>query len=165
MISHRVTTVALALGLCACQPASSPSLEGAWRVLQVQLVGPDGTATVLPHQESLFLFTGDHYSMTYTFGPAPSPPYAERWKPSPEEKLARFGSLIMNGGTYRITGDRIVARPAVAVAPEFISGEGHFHYRFIADTLELTWDQSIAFDGLPYPSGGTVTRFRLARIQ
>jgi hypothetical protein len=58
-----------------------------------------------------------------------------------------------------------VARPAVAVAPEFVNGEGRMRDRFVADTLELTWGESIAFDGLPYPSGGTVTRFRLARIR
>jgi len=165
MIVRRVTAVVLALGFWACNPVSSPSLEGAWRVLQVQLIGPDGAVTVLPHQESLFLFTGDHYAMVYAFGEAPSPPYAERWRPSVEEKLARFSSMIVNGGSYGISGDRIVARPAVAAAPEFVNGEGRFHFRFEADTLELTWDESIAFDGLPYPSGGTVTRFRLVRIR
>jgi hypothetical protein len=165
MAQRHVTAVVLALGLSACTPASSPSLEGAWRVLQVELIGPDGAVTVLPHQESLFLFTGDHYSMVYAFGEAPSPPYAERWRPSAEEKLARFSSTIVNGGSYRISGDRIVARPAVAAAPEFVNGEGRFRVRFVADTLELTWDESIAFDGLPYPSGGTITRIRLVRIQ
>jgi len=133
--------------------------------MQVELVGPDGDARVLPHQESLFLFTGDHYSMAYAFGDAPSPPYAERWRPSAEEKLSRWNSLIMNGGSYRVVGDQIVARPAVAMAPEFVNGEARFHYRFLADTLELTWDESLAFDGLPYPSGGTITRFRLGRVR
>jgi hypothetical protein len=165
MIAHRVVVSVLLLGLFACHSPSIASLEGAWHVVQVQLIGPDGGVTVLPHQESLFLFTGDHYSMVYAFGTAPSPPYAERWKPSPDEKLSRFGSLIMNGGSYRVTGDRIVGRPIVAMAPEFLNGRAGFGYRFVADTLELTWDESVAFDGLSYPSGGTVTRFRLMRIQ
>ncbi len=165
MIVRCVTIVGLVLGLCACQPPSFGSLEGAWRVLEVQLIGPEGSVTILPHQESLFLFTRDHYSMVYAFGEDPSPPYAERWRPSAEENVARFSSMIVNGGSYRIAEDRIITRPTVAAAPEFVNGEGRFRFRFVADTLELTWDESIAFDGLPYPSGGTVTRFRLVPIR
>ena len=35
--------------------------------------------------------------------------------------------------------------------------------RFSGDTLDLTWERSIAHDGLEYPSGGTVTLLRLLR--
>jgi hypothetical protein len=164
MTARRVTVALLTLGLPSCPAASSLSVEGAWRILRVELLVPDGTVTLLPHQESLVLFTQDHYSMVYAFGTAPAPPYAERWKPRPEEQVARFSSMIVNAGSYRIVGDRVIARPAVAAAPEFVGGEGHFRVRFVADTLELIWDGSIAFDGVPYPSGGAVTRLRLARI-
>ena len=164
MILRRVLAVVMAPWLVGCGSASPPPLEGAWRVAHMELVGLDGAITVLPHQESLVLFAGDYYSIVYAFGDAPAEPYAERWHPSPEEKIARFGSMIVNGGSYRVEGDRIIARPAVAAAPGFVNGEGRFHYRLVADTLELTWDESIAFDGLPYPSGGTVTRIRLVPL-
>ena len=76
MTARRVTAALLILGLSACPAGSSPSLEGAWPILQVELLAPDGTVTLLPHQESLVLCTGDHYSRAYAFGAAPAAPPA-----------------------------------------------------------------------------------------
>jgi hypothetical protein len=68
-----------------------------------------------------------------------------------------------NGGTYQLRGSQIDARPLFALAPEFVGGKGVFSFAFTADTLELKWEHSIAFDGLEYPSRGAVTHLRLVR--
>lgn len=162
-----VALVGLAAVMVACSrqsPGPADALNGTWRLVAMHMVTADGTRVEIPAHESLFIFAHGHYSIMYAFGASASTPYADRWHPSESEKLARFSSVIVNAGSYRLTGSRLDARPLFALAPEFIGGQGLFSYAFTADTLELTWERSIAFDGLEYPSRGTVTLLRLVRV-
>jgi hypothetical protein len=162
----RIAVVAFLVGVVACsgQPASPPDpLNGAWRLVTLHLVFADGKRVEVPSHESLVIFADGYYSVGYAFGEAASVPYAERWHPSDSEKVDRFGSVIVNAGSYRIRDSHLEARPLFALAPEFVDGEGVFSFAFAADTLELTWERSIAFDGLEYPSRGAVTLLRLVR--
>jgi hypothetical protein len=163
------TLIALAgllVGVVACceQSAGPPDpLTGAWRLVAMHLILVDGKRVEAPTHESLFIFADGFYSIGYAFGDGRSVPYAERWHPSDSEKRVRFSSVIVNAGSYRLSGSQLDARPLFALAPEFVGGEGVFSYSFKADTLELTWERSIAFDGLEYPSRGVVTHLRLVR--
>jgi hypothetical protein len=165
----KLTHIALAgllAGVVACseQSAGPPDpLTGAWRLIAMHLIFVDGRKVEVPTHESLFIFADGYYSIGYAFGESRSVPYAERWHPSDSEKMARFSSVIVNAGSYRLNGSQLDARPLFALAPEFVSGEGVFSYAFTADTLELKWERSVAFDGLEYPSRGTVTQLRLVR--
>lgn len=161
-----IVLVGMVVGMTACTEQSAvqaDALDGAWRLVSMQLVAPDEDTVEVSVHESLFIFAGGYYSMGYAFGDERPVTYAERWHPSNSEKVSRFSSMIVNAGTYQLTGAQLVARPLFALAPEFVDGEGHFSYRFAGDTLDLTWERSIAFDGLEYPSGGTVTLLRLVR--
>lgn len=161
-----VAFAALLVGAAACseQSAGPPDpLNGAWRVASMHLVSVDGRSVELPTHENLFIFAGGYYSIGYAFGDSASVPYAQRWHPSDSEKTERFSSVIVNAGSYRLSGSQFQARPLFALAPEFVGGEGVFSYSFSADTLELTWERSIAFDGMEYPSRGAVTHFQLVR--
>ena len=163
-----IAIAGLVVGLFGCseQSASPPDpLNGTWRLATMHLVFADGKRIEVPPHESLFIFADGYYSMGYTFGNSDPVPYAERWHPSDSEKVARFGSVIVNAGSYRLSGSQAYARPLFALAPEFVGGEGVFSYALQADTLDLTWERSIAFDGLEYPSGGTVTLLRLVRAK
>ncbi len=163
----------LLTGLAACsgrerepqhQPALQDPLNGAWRLVTMRLIAADGAGFELPVRESLIIFANGYYSFDYAFGDFAAA-YAERWHPSESEKIARFSSMIVNSGSYRLEGGRMLAKPFFALAPEFVGGEGIFSYAFAADTLELTWERSVAFDGLEYPSRGTVTLLRLVRAE
>jgi len=163
----RLALIGLAAGMLACAaqtPAPKDPLDGAWRLVTMRLIPADGKSFDLPVRESLIIFADGYYSLDYAFGDSAAA-YAERWRPSESEKIARFSSIIVNSGSYRLDGSRIDARPLFALAPEFVGGEGVFSYAFKADTLELTWERSIAFDGLEYPSRGTVTLLRLVRAK
>ncbi len=160
-----LTCLLAALAGCSNNPAAPVDpLNGAWRLAKMSLVLGDGKTVEIPSHESLVLFAGGHYSICYAFGDS-STPYKERWHPSDGEKRSRFSSVIVNSGAYRANGNRIDARPLFALAPEFVGGRGVFSYAFRDDTLELVWEKSIAFDGLEYPSGGTVTRLELVRAE
>ena len=164
-LKHLAFAILLA-GMVACsgQSARPPDpLNGAWRLAAMRLIFADGKNVEVPARESLVIFADGYYSIAYAFGEGSSVPYAERWHASESEKVARFSSIIVNAGSYRLTGSRLDARPLFALAPEFVGGEGVFSYAFAADTLELTWERSIASDGLEYPSGGAVTLLRLVR--
>jgi hypothetical protein len=172
------TVVALLLAASGCAPPSPPAedptapsaqapsatpLEGAWQVVEMRQEYPDGRSQPLHARESFFLFAGSDYSLAWAYGEGPSPLYAERWRPTEEERLARFGSMLVNAGTFEVDGDRIVAHPRFALAPELVGGEVQFRFSFAGDTLTLSWDETISVDGVPYPSGGASTVLRLVR--
>lgn len=166
MNCKHMVLVGMVVGLTACTEQSAvqaDALDGAWRLVSMQLIAADEETVEVSVHESLFIFADGYYSMGYAFGEERPAIYAQRWHPSASEKASRFSSMIVNAGTYEITGSQLVARPLFALAPEFVDGEGHFSYRFAGDTLDLTWERSIAFDRLEYPSGGTVTLLRLVR--
>jgi hypothetical protein len=159
-----LTGIVACVAACSEQSPGPPDpLNGAWRLVAMHVVSADGRDIEVPVRESLFIFADGYYSIAYAFGGGGSVPYTERWHPSDSEKVARFSSVIVNAGSYRLRGSQLEARPLFALAPEFIGGEGVFSYAFAADTLELTWERSIAFDELEYPSRGTVTLLRLVR--
>jgi hypothetical protein len=157
--------VVCVIACCEPSPVRKDPLNGAWGLVSMHLILADGKSIEIPVHESLIIFADGYYSIGYAFGDGGSILYEERWHPSDSEKVARFGSVIVNAGSYRLDGSRIDARPLFALAPEFVDGEGVFSFAFKADTLELTWERSVAFDGLEYPSGGTVTLLRLVRIK
>jgi hypothetical protein len=163
-----IALASLLAGIVACSDRSGgppDPLNGAWRLVAMHLVFADGKSVEIPAHESLFIFANGYYSIGYAFGDRGSVPYAERWHPSDSERMARFSSIIVNAGSYRLSGSRLDAQPLFALAPEFVGGKGVFSYAFKADTLDLTWERSIAFDGLEYPLRGTVTLLRLVRAQ
>jgi len=162
----RIAFAGFMVGLVACseQPADPLTpLNGAWRLVAMHLIFVDGKRVEVPAHESLVIFADGYYSIGYAFGDSASPPYTERWHASDSEKIDRFGSVIVNAGSYRLRGAQLEAHPLFALAPEFVGGEAVFSYAFAADTLELTWERSVALDGLEYPSRGAVTLLRLVR--
>ncbi len=168
MKTMHMALAVLVAGMVACSgqsPSPPDPLNGAWRLVAMHFISEDGKSVEIPAHENLFIFADGYYSIGYAFGDGGSVPYAERWHPSDSEKVARFSSVIVNAGSYRLSGSQLDARPLFALAPEFVGGEGVFSYSFAADTLELTWERSIAFDGLEYPSRGAVTHLRLVRAK
>jgi hypothetical protein len=150
---------------CTEQPSRpSDPLNGAWRLAEMDWISGAGDTVSFATRESFVLFADGYYSIGYAFGSRSLTGYAERWHPTDEEKVARFGSIIVNSGSYRTLGSRIEAKPLFALAPEFVGGRAEFSFTLEGDTLALTWEKSIAFDGLEYPSGGAVTLLRLVRV-
>jgi len=149
--------------VAAAADAPTTPLEGAWQVVEMRQEYPDGRGYPLHPRESFFLFAGSGYSIAWAYGDGPSPLYAERWRPTEEERLARFGSMLVNAGTFEVDGDRMVAHPRFALAPELAGGEVRFRFSFSGDTLRLSWDETYSVDGIPYPSDGASTVLRLVR--
>lgn len=147
-------------------PSASDSLTGLWNLQTSETLAPDGSVTARPIQESFLLFTPEHYSMNWAGGPDPVSSYAEPFRPTEEEALARYGSLLVNAGRYTASGGTLTIEPAFALVPEFISGSGTFTYSFAGDTLQLRWTEIFAADGTPDPltARGYSFRYRFIRV-
>jgi hypothetical protein len=114
-------------------PASGGVLEGAWHVAELK------TADVSAQDPaSVFLFSGNHYSIAYTNSAAPRIPFAKPDAPTDAERVQAFGTIVANSGTYEVAGDTLVIRPVISKNPNYMGGgEDRFVFRAVGDTLWL----------------------------
>ena len=177
MIRRCSFLLALGLATSACQPEAPPGevvedrgaspIAGAWRVVAVEDVTSDGEVTEIPTHESMVLFTDRYYSMAYSYGDHVSLPFAERWTPTDEESLDRFGLIVVNTGIYQITPTSLVTSPLFALTPEFIGGAAEHEYTLEGNLLTLTATSVTSFDdvSLPQTADDAVRILHLERIE
>ena len=125
------------------------SINGVWRVSRIEL-DYESTPNLEP-LSSLIIFTCHHYSMIWMPGNEGMREFAERWTPTDEEKIKRFGELIVNAGRYTVDDRRLEVRPVVARDPDFVNGRMIFDYRWSGDDLVLTWVDEYSFDDVQHP--------------
>lgn len=134
----------------------SKGVVGVWQVTDIGRQNVEGSMTDKPFP-NLFIFTPRHYSMVWVLGA--SEPFAERWKPTDEEKKERFDSMVVNAGTYEIDGATLTAHPMVARIPDFIGGKLICEFHIENDTMRLKFLDEYSFDGVQAPwvaKGGLV---------
>jgi hypothetical protein len=128
---------------------STGELDGVWRLISSETIGPDSTRYPGRTYESLLLISGGYYSMNWAFGPQKSDYFSERFKPTDGEKLARYSSLLVNAGRFELDGGLMTIHPEFAVVPEFVGGMGEFEYSLMGGTLQLVWRRIKSADGIP----------------
>ena len=177
MCKRAFLLLVLFLGVIACGPQApveqvdpvpvlSP-LHGAWRGLDIQTVTATGEVTEVDMQENLLLFTEGYYTIAYSSGDERFPPYAARWAATDEEKVARIDSIVVNGGTYDVTGSTLVMRPQFAITPGFVNGRSEYEYEISGAALTLTLTNVVSSDDIQLPAfadGGRII-YRLARLE
>jgi len=131
----------LASGLVSAQRKSTP-LTGVWRITQVQTKG-EKAATVSGSdvQPSLYIFTGEHYSITQVVGSSARPNLpADPNNGSAAELLAVYGPFAANAGTYEIQGATLTLNMSVAKNPiNMAAGPGNtMSFKIDGKTLTLT---------------------------
>lgn len=151
--------------LLACAPPDMPvqtgsrALDGVWRLELTEVLTPDGQRISRPSHESFLLFAGDYYSMNWAGGESPAPFSAERLRPTDAEKIARYGSVIVNAGRFEMSETELTISPDFALVPEYVGGVGEFDYALVGDTLDLEWHTILSADGVPDPSTAAGVRF------
>lgn len=166
-----LTTVilpALPAGLAGQDPDPSDALHGAWELVASETLAPDGSVIPGSPRESFVFFTPDgHYSMGWASGSEPSPPYAERFRPTDAEALARYRSLVVNAGSYEVIAGRVEIRPRFALVPEYVGGFGALDWSVEGDRLELVWHTIRSVDGVtdPATAEGYRWRYTLERVR
>lgn len=160
-----VVTVALTFTVACRSPepqpraSASPDLDGAWRRVFSETIGPDGTRYPGRIHESFFLISDGFYSMNWAFGPEAADFYSDRFNPTDDEKLARYNTLLVNAGRFDLDGDVLTIHPIFALVPEFIGGLGEFEYTLDGDTLQLVWRRIVSADGIADPNTAAGVRY------
>ena len=150
----------------ACQQtgssgAASPAneLAGVWSLAAVDPGG--GSPLIQPSQPGLYIFADRYYSAVFAPGADPRIKSAISFQPTTEEMVAQYETIIVNAGTYEITGSTVTFRPVIAKSPGFLGGYQVSTFRVEGDTLVLTHDTLFSVDGVsPSDFGGVLTLVR-----
>jgi hypothetical protein len=125
------------------------SIEGVWRVSDISREYNDQSISdPLPSQ---IIFTNSHYSMVWMPIKEAIPAFETRWQPTDEEKLQRFVEIVVNSGTYSLSGSDLRIKPVVARFAEFIGGYIDYRVTWVGDDLILTLIDEVTFDGVRAP--------------
>ena len=76
--------------------------------------------------------------------------------------VAQYETIIVNTGTYEISGSTVTFRPIIAKSPGFVGGHQMSTFRVDGDTLVLTASMLVSVDGVsPSDFGGSLTFVRV----
>ena len=162
MISFRLRPFAASVVLLAliatvsCSPAppadsaaSANPLQGVWSLV-VSDPG-DGSPAIDPSQPGLYIFAEGYYSGVYAPGADLRVPSATTFVPTAEEMVAQYESIIVNTGTYEISGATVTFRPIIAKSPGFVGGQATSEFSIDGDMLTLTGLTVVGADGVSAP--------------
>ena len=151
---------AVLLGLIAtvsCSQAPPPDpaapanpLQGVWSLTASD--PGDGSPVIDPSQPGLYIFVEGYYSAVYAPDAAPRVPAEITFQPTPEEMVAQHESIIVNTGTYEISGSTVTFRPIIAKSPGFVGGQATSEFRIDGDALTLTGRTVVGADGTSAPN-------------
>jgi hypothetical protein len=125
------------------------SIIGSWQVSRIDRDYKD--KPILKPQPSMIIFADKHYSMFWTRGGSSMRGYRDRWVPTDEEKLKRFGEIVVNFGTYVLEGSELKTYPIAAKTPEFIGGIFIYDISWLDGDLVLTMLDEYSYDNVQNP--------------
>ena len=115
---------------------SKNPLIGSWHLQTINYVYADTTYTVDAHQGSL-LIGKSRYSIMYNPSWKARVPFKNLSKPTEDEILAGFRSIVFNSGPYEIIDNVMLALPDIAKVPGFEGGKQY--YRFKIEDNKMTF--------------------------
>ena len=93
----------------------------------------------------------------------------ERWVPTDEEKVQRYGEIVVNSGTYELAGESLMTLfPVVSRVPGFMGGgKLLYEFRVQGDTLWLTSIDEYSSDGIqaPWAASDNGVKLRLSKVE
>ncbi|MEQ8907293.1 ankyrin repeat domain-containing protein [Ekhidna sp.] len=121
-------------------------LIGSWSLKTINYIYADTTYKVDAHQGSL-LVGESRYSIMYNPSWKARVPFENLSKPTDDEILAGFRSIVFNSGPYEIVDDVMLAIPDIAKVPGFEGGKQYYRYKIEGDGMSFRmYDET-------YPSG------------
>ena len=122
----------------------------------------DGSPVIDTSQPGLYIFVEGYYSGVYAPGSEPRVPAEITFQPTPDEMVAQHASIIVNTGTYEISGSTVTFRPIIAKCPGFVGGHATAEFRVVDDMLTLMWREIVGEDGTSVlNTGGSLTLRRV----
>lgn len=124
------------------------SIEGFWKIVEVQTVKSDGTVSRVFPVESQAVFTKKHYSFLWTTQVSKN----RNWAMSDSLKIDRFNQSIVNAGTFDIKDSVLITKASFAMNPMFVNGEAKFNCSMKRDTLILKGLDVVSSDHIQHPA-------------
>lgn len=139
--------LACTICLFAFQQAARLKIDGAWKIVEVQVVKKDGTVTTTLPTESLAFFNKGYYTFCWT-----SQQGTPRvWQQNDSVKLARVNQSIVNAGSYTLDGETLQTKALFALSPMFVNGSATFTCSYKNDTLILSGTSVLSSDNILNP--------------
>ena len=153
--------------LTACQQPPSAELDspanelvGVWSLTAVD--PGNGLPVIEPSQPGLYIFADGYYSAVFAPGSDPRIKSEVSFQPTPDEMVAQYATIIVNTGTYEISGSTVTFRPIIAKSPGFVGGHQMSTFRVEGDILILTQDRLVSGEGVSLPGfTGSLTLVRI----
>lgn len=142
-------SVLLVFSLIPLSAFPDESISGVWRVAKIER--EYSASTNESPEPSQLMFTNSHYSIVWIPVEQGTHAFETRWQPTDQEKLQRYGEIVVNTGTYSVEGSRLRIVPIVARVPEFMGGYIDYEISWNGDNLVLTFMDEVTFDGVRAP--------------
>jgi len=123
------------------------SVDGAWTIVEVQIVKSDSRLTATFPKESEAIFSNNYYSFCWTSNISA----VHTWQMADSVKLKRFDQSIVNTGTFQFKDSILTTKATFALNPMFVNGEAKFKCSFVGDTLVLRGLTVSSSDKIPHP--------------
>jgi len=123
------------------------AIVGVWKLLTVVYVSAEDVTTIDPALPGLFIFTEDHYSMTWMPLKVQQEAYADQWHPNDAEKVQSYNSIVTNTGRYKLSGTELTTYVEVAKTPAFVGGRAVYQCDIDGDEIRLEIKDNVANDG------------------
>lgn len=145
--------------------ATEPTIEGVWKIEEIETVGGPEEGTIIP-QAGILIFTEKYYSSVRDTSVNPRP----LWKttsPSAVEMAESLSTFGADSGPYEINNSTVVFRPSVCDMPNIMSGGSvSFDYQLEADTLTLIFKPGrLVIRGIELAVDYSEERFKLRRLE
>jgi len=139
------------------------SMQGVWRVAEVNIPGPKPQTIVFGEaRPNLTIITPRHYSRVEVQSDGPRPIPADIAKATADELRAVWGPFVAEAGSYEITGAGVVTMtPIVSKSPAAMAAGAFIVYGFKQDGDTIWLTQQKNQNG---PFANPVT-FKLVRVE
>jgi hypothetical protein len=153
-------TVALLAAAGLAGQAQAPSLQGAWRAVEVTMTGPNAR-TITNLRPTLTVATRTHYARVEEQSEGPRPILTDISKASADDLRATWGPFVGEAGTYELNGQTLTARPLVSKNPAAMVAGAFIVYSCKLDGNSMTLTQQRNQNG-PIANPATV---KLVRVE
>ncbi len=140
--------------------------QGVWSVQSISWILSDTTYRIEKAQPGFLHLSQGRYSFIWTPTPTQRVPFESLAKPSNDEMVQGFQSIVLNAGRYSISDNQISVTAEIAKVPGFEGGSQIFDYAIDQDTMTYTMvDETYPTGQKPSWYGKMKTQFKLLRIE
>lgn len=133
--------------ICISCKSDKNTISGSWMMEEINYIYPDTTYKVSPANVGTFIFADYRYIIMYNPWRTERTPFKTLSKPTQNEMIHAFKTLVFNTGKYVFTDSTITTTADIAKVPGFEGGKQYYRYTIEDDVLYITmYDET-------YPNG------------